>query len=420
MVARRSTPSVKLNQPFPVAETAAERVPPHTLQDKSINILIVDDEPKNLTVLETVLTDPRYRLVRAESAEEALLALLAEEFAVLILDVNMPGTTGFELAQMVRERKKTAEVPIIFLTAYFNEDQHVIEGYDSGAVDYLHKPINPAILRSKVAVLVELYVKQRQLENANRTLSAEVAERRLVQEQLHQLNETLEQRVKERTEAHQAAEHQIRLLMNEVNHRSKNLLSVVMAVAHKTVATSPDEFMVRFSNRVQALAVNHDLLVKNQWQRIGVSDLVRGQLAHVGDLKDGRVLIDGPQFLFSAKAAQAIGMALHELSTNAIKHGALSSDAGSIEVRWQIVGNDAGDRFTMSWTERNGPPLVAPKRRGFGTTVITRMVEMSLGGETEVDFAPSGLIWRLSCPIEGTMETGTDVPLLTTKAGASA
>lgn len=401
------SPSLSLELEDPVSDlqyAAAENLPLHRVPDHSINILIVDDEPKNLTVLETVLTDPRYRLVRAESAEQALLALLAQEFAVLILDINMPGTSGFELAQIIRGRKKTSGVPIIFLTAYFNEDQHVIEGYDSGAVDYLHKPINPAILKSKVSVLVELHIKQRELENANRTLSAEVAERRLVQEQLHELNETLEQRVRERTEAHQIAEQQIRLLMNEVNHRSKNLLSVVMAVAHKTVATSPQEFMTRFSNRVQALAVNHDLLVKNQWQRIGVSELVRGQLAHVGDLMDGRVGIDGPQYLFSAKAAQAVGMALHELSTNAIKHGALSSASGSIEVRWQIDASDSGDRFNMSWTERNGPPFVAPKRRGFGTTVITRMVEMSLGGKTEVDFAESGLIWRLWCPIEAVSE----------------
>ena len=133
-----------------------------------INILIVDDEPKNLTVLETVLDDPGYRLVRAESAEQALLALVVEEFALLILDIQMPGMNGFELAQMIKQRKKTAGVPIIFLTAYYSEDQHVLEGYGTGAVDYLHKPINPAILRSKVAVFAELHRKSRESARANR------------------------------------------------------------------------------------------------------------------------------------------------------------------------------------------------------------------------------------------------------------
>lgn len=166
-----------------------------------INILIVDDEPKNLTVLETILGDPDYRLVRAETADQALLALVVEEFALLILDIRMPGMTGFELAQMIKERKKTARVPIIFLTAYYNEDQHVLAGYDSGAVDYLHKPVNPAILRSKVAVFAELYRKNREVGTANRALLAEVAERRRAEQQLRDLNDTLEQRVAERAAA---------------------------------------------------------------------------------------------------------------------------------------------------------------------------------------------------------------------------
>jgi PAS domain S-box-containing protein len=166
-----------------------------------INILIVDDEPKNLTVLETILDSPDYRLVRAQSADEALLALVAKEFALLILDVRMPVMTGFELAHLIRQRKKTEQVPIIFLTAYYNEDQHVLEGYGTGAVDYLHKPVNPLVLRSKVAIFADLHRKTRALEVANRALVAEVTERRDAQTQLRELNETLEERVLERTAA---------------------------------------------------------------------------------------------------------------------------------------------------------------------------------------------------------------------------
>jgi PAS domain S-box-containing protein len=143
-------------------------------REAPVNILIVDDEPKNLTVLEAILDDPRYRLVRAESAEQALLALLADEFALLILDIRMPGVTGFELAQMIKARKKTANVPIIFLTAYYDEDQHIIEGYETGAVDYVKKPVNSPILRSKVGIFAELYRRQRNLEQVNRTLAAVV------------------------------------------------------------------------------------------------------------------------------------------------------------------------------------------------------------------------------------------------------
>ena len=166
-----------------------------------INILIVDDEPVNLTVLETVLDDPGYRLVRAESADQALMALIGEEFALIVLDIQMPGMSGFELANMIKQRKKTAHIPIIFLTAYFSEDQHVLEGYGTGAVDYLHKPISSAILRSKTAVFAELYRKTRQCALANDNLVAEVAQRRQAQEELQRLNDELEQRVTQRTSA---------------------------------------------------------------------------------------------------------------------------------------------------------------------------------------------------------------------------
>ena len=169
--------------------------------DAQVNILIVDDEPKNLTVLETVLDNPGYRLVRAASADEALLALVLDEFALLILDIRMPGMTGFELAHMIKERKKTAHVPIIFLTAYYNEDQHMLEGYGTGAVDYLVKPVNPVVLRAKVEVFAELYRKNRELGVTNVSLLAEVAERRRVEKEMQDLTETLEQRVRQRTEA---------------------------------------------------------------------------------------------------------------------------------------------------------------------------------------------------------------------------
>lgn len=177
---------------------------------EQVNILIVDDEPRNLAVLESILDDPGYRLVRATSGDDALLALMADEFALLVLDVQMPGMSGFELAQLVKQRRKTARIPVIFLTAYFVEDQHILEGYGSGAVDYLQKPVNPAVLRSKVAVFAELHRKGRELEQANRMLVAEVTERRRAEARLSELNASLDQRVNERTAELNASEAQLR------------------------------------------------------------------------------------------------------------------------------------------------------------------------------------------------------------------
>jgi len=182
-----------------VAGAAVERDGRANPADDAINILIVDDEPKNFMVLASILDSPDYRLVSAGSADEALLALIAHQFALLILDVRMPAMSGFELAQIIKERKKTARVPIIFLTAYYGEDQHILDAYGAGAVDYLHKPVSPAILRSKVAVFAELYRKTREAQLNAQALLAEVHERRRADERLRELNETLEHRVISRT-----------------------------------------------------------------------------------------------------------------------------------------------------------------------------------------------------------------------------
>jgi PAS domain S-box-containing protein len=197
-----------------------------------VNILIVDDEPKNLTVLEAILDDPGYRLVRAESAEQALLALLAHEFALLILDVRMPDVTGFELAQMIKARKKYANVPIIFLTAYYNEDRHIIEGYTTGAVDYLNKPVNPAVLRSKVAIFADLHRNRRDLEEVNRALLDEVDSRRRAEQQLLELNDTLEQRVAERTASLQQSEARLR----DGERQLQELIAAIPAAIYTTDA----------------------------------------------------------------------------------------------------------------------------------------------------------------------------------------
>ena len=190
------------------------------------------------------------------------------------------------------------------------------------------------------------------------------------------------------------------LLMREINHRAKNMLSVVDSIAHQTVTKSPEDFIERFSERIQALSANQDLLVRNQWNGVEIEDLVRAQLAHFADLIGSRIGIRGPKLRFTAASAQAVGLALHELATNAGKYGALSTDNGHVYVSWGTVG----DTFTMSWTEREGPPVSPPKRRGFGTIVMGAMAERSVDGTVELDYAHSGLTWRLTCPSGNALE----------------
>jgi PAS domain S-box-containing protein len=165
------------------------------VENDFVNILLVDDEVRNLDVLESVLTMPGYRLVRSQSAQDALMALIDGEFAAIVLDIQMPGTNGLELAHLIKQRKRTQHIPIIFLTAYFQENKDVIQGYEIGAVDYLTKPIDSKILKSKIAVFVELFQKNRELEQ-------EIAQRQKAEEALQQANGELEARVQERITAH--------------------------------------------------------------------------------------------------------------------------------------------------------------------------------------------------------------------------
>jgi two-component sensor histidine kinase len=191
--------------------------------------------------------------------------------------------------------------------------------------------------------------------------------------------------------------------MREINHRAKNMLSVVDAIAHQTVVSSPEDFVERFSERIQALSANQDLLVRNEWNGVEIEDLVHAQLAHFADLIGSRIAVHGPKLRLKSASAQAIGLALHELTTNAGKYGALSTDKGRVDISWGTARNT----FAMSWSERDGPPVSLPKQRGFGTTVMQALAERSVDGKVDLNYAPSGLIWRLTCPAANALESRT-------------
>jgi PAS domain S-box-containing protein len=194
----------------------------------------------------------------------------------------------------------------------------------------------------------------------------------------------------------------VHLLMREVNHRAKNMLSLVQAIAHQTAARETKDFMARFTERIQALAANQNLLVRNEWRGVDVEDLARAQLAPFADLIGSRIAIDGPKLHLTPAAAQTLGLVLHELATNASKYGALSAGTGRVDIRWRKT--DDGDTFTISWTERDGPLVLPPERRGFGTEVIEAMARYSIGGAVNLDYAASGVTWRLTCPAAKMLE----------------
>jgi PAS domain S-box-containing protein len=198
------------------------------------------------------------------------------------------------------------------------------------------------------------------------------------------------------------SEEQVRLLMLEVNHRAKNMLGVVLAIARQTTSTSPRDFLGKLTQRIQSLSVNLDLLVKNEWQGVDLEPLVHAQLAYFSDSIGTRIAIEGPELRLSKEAAQGIGMALHELATNAIKHGALSNEQGRITIAWMCDDNV----FSIFWQEHGGPAVEPPTRRGFGNTVLTTLAEAAVSGKVSVDYKPDGLRWELTCSARNALEPG--------------
>ena len=204
-----------------------------------------------------------------------------------------------------------------------------------------------------------------------------------------------------------SAEERVRFLMNEINHRSNNLLTIVQAIARRTARNEePAQFAASFSQRIAGLAASNDLLVANTIEGIAMGDLIQSQLTHLKDLIGSRIELHGPPVRLKPDAARAIGMAMHELSTNAVKYGALASDEGRIRIEWLD-----GPSLVIRWTERDGKPIVEPPlREGFGRHVLVDMVEHELDAVVRLDYPTTGLIWEMTAPSQRVLEVPRFAP----------
>jgi PAS domain S-box-containing protein len=191
------------------------------------------------------------------------------------------------------------------------------------------------------------------------------------------------------TERHRYEEH-LAFTLRELSHRTKNMLAVVQGLTRMIARRSDsiEEFESRLRGCIQALAYSHDLLVQHDWEGATLDELVRVQLAPFGGLDTGRVAVEGPEIYLRPQAMQSLGLILHELATNATKHGALSGKAGAVRVDWS---RQAGNGVELRWAETGGPAVAAPDRRGFGQVVFDR-IGASLDGEVTSDFRPEGLV----------------------------
>jgi len=456
-----------------------------------VKFLLVDDNPENLTALEALLRRDELDILPAASGTEALELLLVHDIALALIDVQMPGMSGFELAELMRGTARTRQVPIILLTAGGSDAQRLFKGYEAGAVDYLVRPIEPHILRSKAEVFFRLDHQRRDLMRQRDSMEA--SEQRFrrslmlaptpvmlfddigavlavnaewtactghdattiptveawtrqacgarVPEVLAGLHDIMRFRVERwRIEldvatvvseiltwdmvfaavgagpdgrrifvclAHDvtkraSAERTRRLLLGELNHRVKNNLALVVAIAKQTLRQTPDPaaFIESFTGRIMALAGAHSLLSDEIWEGAEFHGLLRGQLS-LGAADESRVLIEGPSARLDPQIALHTAMILHELFTNALKYGALSSPAGRVRVHWVI---QAG-RMILTWREEDGPAVATPRQQGFGSTLIERSAAAS-GGAATVSFDRDGVIWYLEVPLVASQAVG--------------
>lgn len=189
------------------------------------------------------------------------------------------------------------------------------------------------------------------------------------------------------------SEDQRTLLINELNHRVKNTLATVQSLAAQTLRNTERSADARelFESRLAALSRAHDTLTDENWESVGLVDVVQRALEPFRTTRD-RLRADGPEVRLSPKQGLALAMALHELSTNAAKYGAISNATGLVQIDWSVELVRGGKELKIVWAESGGPPVSPPKRRGFGSRLIQQGLAHDLGGVATIEFRPEGVV----------------------------
>lgn len=203
------------------------------------------------------------------------------------------------------------------------------------------------------------------------------------------------------------AEEQQTMLVAELNHRVKNILAIVQSVASQTMRSSStlQSFSDAFTGRLRALAIAHDILTQTRWIGIGLNELLVAVLAPYRTPEDPRISIRGPAILLPARAVVPLSMVLHEMTTNAVKYGPLSTRRGRISITWQVSG-DIEKSVELVWQEQGGPAVKTGASGGFGRRLIDHVIRHDLDGATQSDFDPAGVRWTIAFPVRSPAGAG--------------
>ncbi|MEX0929673.1 MAG: histidine kinase dimerization/phosphoacceptor domain -containing protein [Balneolales bacterium] len=298
--------------------------------DDKINILLIDDNKEKLIAIRSILDMPDLNLIECNSGAEGLKQLLRHEFALILLDVNMPGMDGFETARWIRENPPTELTPIIFFTGYSSDEMDVATGYGQGAVDFIFTPIRPIVLRTKVQAFVDLYKKTKKIEQQKN--------------EVEQLRDHLEEMVAKRTHALETSLKEKEILLSEIHHRVKNNLAVVSALLELEMDHLKDdkvkEILVNSVSRVKSMAIIHEKLYDAgnfshlEFNRY-IKDLVdKISMAYINTYKKITFQIEAPEEVhLNLNQAIPCALLLNELLINAYKHAFKDRKKGKIQIR---------------------------------------------------------------------------------------
>jgi signal transduction histidine kinase len=425
------------------------------------DILVVDDTPENLTAIEVALDELNYRLVKVQSGKEALRRLLKQDFALILLDVQMPTMSGFETARLIRARDRSKHVPIIFITAYDRDDAEVLEAYRLGAVDFLLKPIQPEILKAKASVFVELQRRTQEVERQAEQIRAHVLQERenwLAEQRSRLEAEALKRRLEEQR-VHAAELQRLNRRLEEDDRRKDEFIAVLGHELRNPLAPlvnglelleTASEDAVERARGVMRRQVDH--LIRLVDDLLDMSRVTRGKIelrrtrVRAGDLIEQAVSLATPLInerghtLATERDGQEIfvdgdEVRLTQVLANLLNNAARYTDPGGRLVLG-VRARDAGVEFVVKDNGRGIPRELLPRvfdlfvqeregggGLGIGLTLVKQLVDMH-AGRVEARSAGSGQgsefsVWLPACEDQSarTLDPNEDVPTTLPEAG---